>query len=71
MDFLIQTAWYSFEPHGHVMAFHGTLWVLQGTPMAFHGTLRYSMEFHGGISHGSFASLDHLMGFMELRLQTR
>jgi len=33
MDFLIQTAWYSIELHGHAIAFHGTP--------------RYSMEFHG------------------------
>ena len=57
MDFLIQTAWYSIELHGHAMAFHETASVLQGTP--WHSMELYnipwnsmdlqgnSMEFHG------------------------
>ena len=57
MDFLIQTAWYSIELHGHALAFHGTPSVLQRTPwnsmelynipwnsMDLKGN---SMEFHG------------------------
>ena len=53
MDFLIQTARYSIELHGHAMAFHVTASVLQGTPSLLHGTPWNSMdfhEFHGGIS---------------------
>ena len=57
MDFLIQTAWYSIELHGHALAFHGTPSVLQRTP--WHSMELYdipwnsmdlqgnSMEFHG------------------------
>ena len=57
MDFLIQTAWYSIELHGHAMAFRETASVLQGTP--WHSMEFYnipwnsmdlqgnSMEFHG------------------------
>ena len=57
MDFLIQTAWYSIELHGHAMAFHETASVLQGTP--WHSMELYnipwnsmdlqgnSIEFHG------------------------
>ena len=50
MDFLIQTAWYSIEPHGHAMAFHGTPSILQGTlgpPRKLHGISWHSMELHG------------------------
>ena len=57
MDFLIQTAWYYIELHGHAIAFHETALVLQGTP--WHSMELYnipwnsmdlqgnSMEFHG------------------------
>ena len=52
MDFLIQTAWYSIELHGHAMAFHGTASVLQEThgipwnSTIFHGISWHSMELH-------------------------
>ena len=55
MGFLIQTAWYSIELHGH--------------PMAFHGTLRDSMEFHRPPRklHGiSWLSMELHQYFMEL-----
>ena len=58
MDFLIQTAWYSIELHGHAMAFHGTASVLQGTPwhsMELHDIPWNFMAFHGtpSLLHGT------------------
>ena len=71
MDFLIQTAWYSIELHGHAMAFHGTPSVPQGTPwwhsMELHDI--YSLEFHGPLrkSHEiSWHSMELHQYFMEL-----
>ena len=80
MDFLIQTAWYSIEPHGHIMAFHGNPWVLPGTPwhslderydtpwnsIDLH---QYFMELHGTpwILHGiPWNSMDTPWNSMEL-----
>ena len=56
MDFLIQTAWYSIELHGQVMAFHGISLVLQGTP--WHSMELYDIPWN---------SMDLHQYFMELR----
>ena len=47
MDFLIQTALYSIELHGHAMAFHVTASVLQGTPWHSMELHHYFMELRG------------------------
>ena len=55
MDFLIQTAWYSIELHGHAMAFHGTASVLQGTP--WHSMELYDIPWNSMDPHQYFMEL--------------